>query len=52
MHQMRISTTWVSSVMLKSKKLEIQGKKLWKLKEPLDENQNMVPWNWAKSVEG
>jgi hypothetical protein len=38
MHQMRISTTEVSSVMLRSEKLEIR-KKMWKLKEPLDENQ-------------
>jgi hypothetical protein len=33
MHQMRISTTQVSSVMLRSKKLEIR-KQMWKLKEP------------------
>jgi hypothetical protein len=41
MHQMRISTTQVSSVMLRSKKLEIRmkKKKKWKLKEPSDENQ-------------
>jgi hypothetical protein len=38
MHQMRISTTQVSSVMLMSKKLEIRDKN-WKLKEPSDENQ-------------
>jgi hypothetical protein len=38
MHQMRISTTQVSSVMLRLKKLEIRNK-MWKLKEPLDENQ-------------
>jgi hypothetical protein len=38
MHQMRISTTQVSSVMLRSKKLEIR-KKNKKLKEPSDENQ-------------
>jgi hypothetical protein len=37
MHQMRISTTQVSSVMLRSKKLDI-WKKMW-LKEPSDENQ-------------
>jgi hypothetical protein len=37
MHQMRISTTQVFSVMLKSKKLEIR-KKICKLKEPSDEN--------------
>jgi hypothetical protein len=36
MHQMRISTTQVSSVMLRSKKLEIRRKKM---KEPSDENQ-------------
>jgi hypothetical protein len=35
---MRISTTQVSSVMLRSKKLEIREKK-WNLKEPSDENQ-------------
>jgi hypothetical protein len=40
MHQMHISTTQVSSVMLRSKKLEIWGKKC--------ENQT----NWAKFVEG
>jgi hypothetical protein len=39
MHQMRISTTQVSPVMLKSKKFEIPGEKMWKLKEPSDENQ-------------
>jgi hypothetical protein len=33
MHQMRISTTQVSSVMLRSKKLEIR-KQMRKLKEP------------------
>jgi hypothetical protein len=46
MHQMRISTTEVSSVMLRSKKLEIQKKKkekkMWKLKEPSDVNQNAI----------
>jgi hypothetical protein len=31
MHKMRISNTQVSSVMLRSKKLEIPGKKVWKL---------------------
>jgi hypothetical protein len=31
MHQMRISTTQVSSVMLRSKKMEIR-EKMWKLK--------------------
>jgi hypothetical protein len=40
MHQMRISTTQVSIVMLRSKKLETRKKKnVWKLKEPSDENQ-------------
>jgi hypothetical protein len=40
MHQMRISTTQVSSVMLRSKKLEIRKKKEVKtVKEPSDENQ-------------
>jgi hypothetical protein len=34
MHQMRILTTQVSSVMLRSKRLKIRGKK-----EPSDENQ-------------
>jgi hypothetical protein len=38
MHQMRISTTQVSSVMLRSKKLEIR-KKVKTGKEPSDENQ-------------
>jgi hypothetical protein len=35
---MRISTIQVSSVMLRSKKLEIR-KQMWKLKDPSDENQ-------------
>jgi hypothetical protein len=35
---MHISTTQVSSVMIRSKKLEI-GKKMWKMKELSDENQ-------------
>ena len=40
MHQMRISTDQVSSVMLRSKKLEIQKKKKCEtVKEPSDENQ-------------
>ena len=38
MHQMCILTTQVSSVMLKSKKLEIR-KKMWKLKDQSDGNQ-------------
>jgi hypothetical protein len=38
MHQMRISTTQVSSVMLRSKKLEIR-KKVKTVKESSDENQ-------------
>jgi hypothetical protein len=38
MHQMHIWTTQVSSVMLRSKKLEIR-EKMGKLKEPSDENQ-------------
>jgi hypothetical protein len=38
MHQMRISTTQVYSVMLSSKKLEIWEQKMWKLKEPSHEN--------------
>jgi hypothetical protein len=34
MHQMRISTTQISSVMLRSKKLEIRGEKCenWKIR--------------------
>jgi hypothetical protein len=39
MHQMHISTTNISSVMLRSKKLEIRGKNMWKLKDPWNENQ-------------
>jgi hypothetical protein len=39
MHQMRISTTQVSSVMLRFKKLEIRGKKMRKIEEQSDENQ-------------
>jgi hypothetical protein len=39
MHLMRISTTQVSSVMLRSKNLEIRKKKCETVKEPLDENQ-------------
>jgi hypothetical protein len=39
MHQIHISITQVSSVMLRSKKLEIRKKKKRKLKEPSDENQ-------------
>jgi hypothetical protein len=40
MHQMRISTFQVSSVMLRSKKLEIRKKREVKtVKEPSDENQ-------------
>jgi hypothetical protein len=50
MHQMRISTNQVSLVMLRSKKLEIQ--KMWNCDGSSDENQNRVPWDWAKSVEG
>jgi hypothetical protein len=38
MHQMRISTTQVSSVILRSKKSEIR-KKYVKMKEASDENQ-------------
>jgi predicted DNA-binding ArsR family transcriptional regulator len=34
MHQMHISTTQVSSVMLRSKQLEIREKKLKTVKEP------------------
>jgi hypothetical protein len=39
MHQMRISTTQISSMMLRSKKLEIR-KKVKSVKEMSDENQN------------
>jgi hypothetical protein len=39
MYQMLISITQISSVMLRSKKLEFQPKKKKKLKEPSDENQ-------------
>ena len=38
MHQMRISTTQGSSVMLRSR-VEGPKKKMWKLLEPSDENQ-------------
>jgi hypothetical protein len=43
---MRISTTQVSSVMLRPKKL------MWKLKEPSDETQTECHEIEAKSVEG
>jgi hypothetical protein len=49
MHQMRIATNQVSSVMRRSKKLEIR-KKMWKLKEPLDENQTECHENESKSL--
>jgi hypothetical protein len=39
MYQMRILTTQVSSMMLRSKKLEIREKKVKIVKEPSDENQ-------------
>jgi hypothetical protein len=45
MHQIRISTTQISSVMLGSEKLEIR-KEVKTVKEPLGENQNRVPWDW------
>jgi hypothetical protein len=48
MHQMRISTNQVSSVVLRPKKLEIR-KIVKTVKEP--NKPNTVPWNWAKSVE-
>jgi hypothetical protein len=50
MHQMRISTNQVSSVVLGLKKLEIR-KIVKTVKEP-EKKPNTVPWNWAKSVEG
>jgi hypothetical protein len=49
MHQMRISTNQVSSVVLWPKKLEIR-KIVKTAKEP--KKPNTLPWNWAKSVEG
>ena len=51
MHQMRISTNEVSSVVLEPKKLEVEKKTREKCKEPKKKN-HTVPWNWAKSVEG
>jgi hypothetical protein len=39
MHQTRISITQVSSVMLRSKKLEIRKKNVKTVKESADENQ-------------
>jgi hypothetical protein len=50
MHQMHISTTQVSSVMLRSTKLEIQ-KKNEKTERAVWWKPNTVPWNWAKSIE-
>jgi hypothetical protein len=50
MYQIGISTTQVSSVMLRSKKLEIR-KQMWKLKESSDENQtecNEIELNMSK----
>jgi hypothetical protein len=41
MHQMRISTTQVSSMMLRKRKLEIRNK-MWKQKEQSDENQSTM----------
>jgi hypothetical protein len=38
MHQMRISTTQVSSMVLRPKKLEIREKKFWKLQQPKKPN--------------
>jgi hypothetical protein len=52
MHQMHISTTQVSSVMLKSKKLEIRKKEEVKTERAVGWKPNRVSWNWAKSVEG
>jgi hypothetical protein len=42
MHQMRISTNQVSSVMFKHKKLEIRGENVKTVKEPIKTKQ---PWN-------
>ena len=42
MHQMRISTTQVSSVMLRSKKLEIREKKVQIVKEPIKPKQTAM----------
>jgi hypothetical protein len=45
MHQMHFSTNQVSSVMLRPKKLEVQGTK-WKLREPIKtktENHKIEP---------
>ena len=60
MHQMRISTNEVSSVVLRPKELEIQKKNkkqkkqkkniVKSVKEP--KKLNTGPWNWTKSVEG
>jgi hypothetical protein len=51
MHQMRISTNAVSSVVLRPEKLEIR-KKIVKTVKELENPPNIVPCNWAKSVEG
>ena len=42
MHQMRISTTQVSSVMLRLKKLEIREKKVQIVKEPIKPKQSAM----------
>jgi hypothetical protein len=48
MHQMRISTTYVSSVMLRPKNLEIQNIMTVKTRK---KSPTRMPWNGAKSVE-
>ena len=49
MHQMRISTNEVSSVVLGPKKLEVEKKSVKNVKSR--KKNHTVPWNWAKSVE-
>jgi hypothetical protein len=49
MHRMRISTTQVSIVMLRSKKLKIQKQNV-KNERDVGWKSKRVPWNWAKSV--
>jgi hypothetical protein len=49
MHQMRISTTQVFSVMLRSKKLEIREKNV-KTERAVGLKPNRVPWNWKQNM--
>jgi hypothetical protein len=49
MHRMHISTTQVSTVMLRSKKLKIQKQNV-KNERDVGWKPKRVPWNWAKSV--